>query len=174
MTDNQPTEGSVGRQQYLANFSRSARQEDWQREALKQAHDIRKFEIDLYWKRAAYFWTFIAATFAGFVVVHREPNTFRISYTIACLGLIFSLAWYFVNRGSSAWQRNWEAHVDLLEDEVMGPLHKTVINRRTYEFWDLAGPYAFSPSRINQLLSLVVSIVWILLIAQTIGTQFRV
>ena len=28
--------------------------------------DIRKFEIDLYWKRAAYFWAFIAATFAGY------------------------------------------------------------------------------------------------------------
>ncbi|MEQ9567909.1 MAG: hypothetical protein RLN85_19225, partial [Pseudomonadales bacterium] len=35
-------------------------------EALKYALDIRKFEIDLYWKRAAYFWSLIAATFAGF------------------------------------------------------------------------------------------------------------
>ena len=26
-----------------------------QKEAIKYAHDIRKFEIDLYWKRAAYF-----------------------------------------------------------------------------------------------------------------------
>lgn len=37
--------------------------------ALAYALDIRKFEIDLYWKRASYFWTFIAATFAGFITL---------------------------------------------------------------------------------------------------------
>ena len=31
------------------------------KEALKQAYEIRKFEIELYWKRATYFWTFIGA-----------------------------------------------------------------------------------------------------------------
>ena len=35
--------------------------------ALDHALDIRKFEIELYWKRAAYFWTFIAATLAGYM-----------------------------------------------------------------------------------------------------------
>lgn len=35
--------------------------------ALNQALDIRKFEIELYWKRATYFWTFIGATMAGFL-----------------------------------------------------------------------------------------------------------
>ena len=37
-------------------------------EALKQALDIRKFEIDLYWRRANYFWTFIGAAFVGYSV----------------------------------------------------------------------------------------------------------
>lgn len=34
--------------------------------ALATALDIRKYEIDLYWRRAAYFWTFIAAAFVAF------------------------------------------------------------------------------------------------------------
>ena len=41
--------------------------------ALERALDIRKFEIDLYWKRAAYFWTFIAATLAGFIASKPLP-----------------------------------------------------------------------------------------------------
>ena len=40
--------------------------------ALKQALDIRKFEIELYWKRTAYFWTLIAATFAGYVAIQSK------------------------------------------------------------------------------------------------------
>ena len=31
--------------------------------ALAYALDIRKFEIELYWKRGTYFWAFIAAAF---------------------------------------------------------------------------------------------------------------
>ena len=39
--------------------------------ALDQALDIRKFEIELYWKRTAYFWTLITAAFAGYFVILR-------------------------------------------------------------------------------------------------------
>ena len=34
--------------------------------ALQYALDIRKFEIELYWKRAAYFWVFIGLAFTGY------------------------------------------------------------------------------------------------------------
>jgi hypothetical protein len=63
-------------------------------------------------------------------------------YVVTCLGFLFSLAWYFVNRGSGAWQRNWESHVDLLEDEIMGPLYKTTLNRHTYKFHHIAEPFS--------------------------------
>ncbi|EIJ8446517.1 hypothetical protein LJP04_004306, partial [Salmonella enterica] len=42
--------------------------------ALTYALDIRKFEIDLYWKRASYFWAFIAATFAGFITLQASSS----------------------------------------------------------------------------------------------------
>jgi hypothetical protein len=50
------------RQDYIDMFAG----DDRQKAALALAHDIRKFEIDLYWKRATYFWAFIAVAFAGF------------------------------------------------------------------------------------------------------------
>ena len=138
------------------------------KEALKQALDIRKFEIELYWKRATYFWAFIAASFAGYFALQSKADAASI-YIVACLGFLFSLAWYLVNRGSGAWQRNWEGHVDLLEDEVMGPLYKTMLNRHTYKFYELAEPYSFSPSRINTLLAVGVTITWAILIVRTLS-----
>jgi hypothetical protein len=138
-----------------------------QKAALEIAHDIRKFEIELYWRRASYFWTTIAAALAGFfLLAAHEPPLVLYSYLVACVGFLFSLAWWAVNRGGSVWQRNWEVHVDLLEDAITGPLHKTFVGHRPYRFWDLSGPYAFSPSRLNTILSVVVTGVWLFLVVK--------
>src|SRR5215472_13152802 len=99
--------------------------------ALDLALDIRKFEIDLYWKRASYFWTLIAGSFAGYFVVQTsKPDDVRRSLVllVSCLGFLLSLGWYLVNRGSKYWQENWERHVDLLETKIVGPLYKTTIS----------------------------------------------
>jgi hypothetical protein len=37
--------------------------------ALELALDIRKFEIGLYWQRAAYFWALIAGALAGYFAI---------------------------------------------------------------------------------------------------------
>ena len=157
----------ISRAEYLAKFQGNAQDKTLQSEALKQALDIRKFEIDTYWKRGTYFWTLIAAAFAAFFVLIGGADAAD-AYLVSCLGTIFSIGWYFSNRGSSAWQRNWEAHVDLLEDEITGPLHKSVINNRTYSVFDLAGPFAFSPSRINTIISLLVALAWIVVLVRTL------
>lgn len=44
------------------------------KEALKQAYEIRKFEIELYWKRATYFWTFLGASFVGYAAHVLTPQ----------------------------------------------------------------------------------------------------
>lgn len=162
----------MDREAYLKNFLRTDKgRPQRQRHALERALEIRKFEIDLYWKRATYFWTFIGLIFTayGYVVLDcskcedsRFGLNFELSYLLACLGFRFSLGWYFVNRASKAWQENWERHVDILEDEIVGPLYKTVIGR--YDFWNLRGPYFFSVSKINQLLALFVTLVWAFLL----------
>ena len=45
-----------------------------QARALAHALDIRKFEIQLYWTRAAYFWTFIGASLAAYGAVRTIPD----------------------------------------------------------------------------------------------------
>ena len=113
--------------------------------ALEFALDIRKFEIELYWKRATYFWAFIAISLAGFgsLLAAKEircDEKGEALLTASCLGLVFSVAWYFVNRASKLWQENWEKHVDLLEDEVIGPLYKTVCSLEMHLYWMVHRP----------------------------------
>ena len=140
--------------------------------ALEHALDIRKFEIELYWTRATYFWAFIGATFAGFLAIQASEvdNRQDLSVILSCLGLVFSVAWLCVNRGSKHWQENWEKHVDMLEDRITGPLYKVVLTRGRPKGWRdktkhvLTGPSPLSVSKINQLISLYVSLLWVLLV----------
>lgn len=131
--------------------------------AFQTALDTRKFEIELYWKRATYFWAFIAAMFvAYFAILNSEKiNTFKgITILIAFLGYFFSLGWYFVNRGSKYWQENWEAHVDLLGSKIQGELFTTIKNSNQC-FYKLNKEYPFSVSKVNQLLSLLMLLTWL-------------
>jgi hypothetical protein len=136
--------------------------------ALKHALDIRKFEIDLYWKRATYFWAFIAAAFAGYIALQRTSDGASpsdvLSFSVLCVGFAFSIGWCLVNLGSKAWQENWELHVDFLENEFMGPLYKTVMSRPSSGMF----PKFYSPSKINQLLSTFVALLWFFLMARAL------
>ncbi len=134
---------------------------------LEKILDIRKFEIELYWKRATYFWTFIAAALTGYglSVVAKDANSesvLKFQFLIVCLGLVFSLAWFLVNKASKFWQENWEKHLDLNEDKVVGKLYKTTISKESYSsFWPPTSSYAVSVSKINQILSLFVFTLWV-------------
>lgn len=136
---------------------------NWQEEALKCALDIRKFEIELYWKRATYFWTLIAAAFAGYFALQNvevgKRNEASI-FIISCIGVTLSFAWYLVNRGSKYWQENWERHVDVLADKVIGPLYRTTLSREAGSLLKLHAGFPFSVSRINQVVSLFVTVLW--------------
>ncbi|MFZ2146855.1 MAG: hypothetical protein WAV28_06510 [Sedimentisphaerales bacterium] len=150
--------------------------------ALKHALDIRKFEIELYWKRATYFWTFIGATLAAYGVVQASSSISietknDLSIILTCLGIVFSFGWFCVNKGSKQWQENWENHVDLLEDDVTGPLYKVTLRRPKPKGikWIshlITGPYKFSVSKINQMISLYVTFLWIFLLIKSL-TEFR-
>jgi hypothetical protein len=139
-----------------------------EKEALEHALDIRKFEIELYWKRATYFWTFIGATLAGFVAVQSFEGAPRqdMSVVLSCLGLVFSFSWVLVNRGSKFWQENWEKHVDMLEDTITGPLYKIVLSRNSATKNDdrfshiLSGASEVSVSKINQIVSVYIFTLW--------------
>ena len=140
-----------------------------------QKTDNRKFEIELFWKRATYFWVFISLIFIGYFTVSSNKefvyvDLFKvlISYT----GIVFSTSWYLVNRGSKFWQKNWELHVDYLEDEVIGPLYKLMIDNRNCVCQPLKD-YPFSVSRINILISLYVTLIWMFISVMSIIQYFN-
>ncbi|MFH6988348.1 hypothetical protein ACHRVW_11430 [Flavobacterium collinsii] len=142
--------------------------------AFETALDTRKFEIELYWKRATYFWAFIAAMFIAYFAVFNSDKIDEIrgvTILISSLGYFFSLGWYFVNRGSKYWQKNWESHVDLLGAKIQGKLFSTIKNSNQ-EFIKLDKEYPFSVSKVNQLLSLIMLVTWFGLIIFSIFFSF--
>ena len=93
-------------------------------EAYNRAHEIRKFEIELFWKRATYYWAFIFAAFTAhftllgmlfkdrqfsFPELYALPGLSLFSLAItAFFCFVFSLCWVLMNKGSKFWQKNWE------------------------------------------------------------------
>lgn len=138
-------------------------------EALRYAHDIRKFEIDLYWKRSAYFQTVLGVILGALALTLKssDPAGAKSSWvidvsilqaTILYLGSVLAFAWYAATRGGKYWQRNWETHVDVLEDRVTGPLYKTVYSHVTTGKSDLLNvlnEYPYSTSKLNSFVSLI-------------------
>ena len=123
--------------------------------AYEKAWAAKNFEIDNMWKRASYFWAFQVASFAGYFSVLNSAfyaKTPEVLYCIICIGFVTASAWILVNKGSKSWQRNWENHVDMLEDAVTGPLYKTVSVEKTY-----------SVSKINEIVSSFMAFIWLLL-----------
>ena len=136
------------------------------KEIFNIANDTRKFELELYWRRATYYWTFIAATFAAyFLLFNSEKSDSILLFMVSCVGLTFSLAWYLANRGSKYWVENWEKHVDILEDEYFGPLFKRVLDKNNYNFCPIYKSYPYSVTKINHVLSFYLSLIWFFLVA---------
>lgn len=128
--------------------------------AFNKAWEIRNFEIEMYWRRATYFWAFIASTFAAYfaLISRTAPANASTEYIpeevfiVICIGFVLSCAWLLTNKGSKSWQRHWEVHVDLLEKQFTGPLYQTVNHNQSY-----------SVSKINEIISFVFIAMWFLL-----------
>lgn len=96
--------------------------------AYERAAQTREFEIKLYWERARYFWAFITTIYVAYYnvlisVYDKTHGSFSL-LVLSGLGLFFTVAWILVSKGSRHWQENWERHINLLEDDVTGPLFK--------------------------------------------------
>jgi len=55
---------------------------------LEHALEVRKFEIELYWKRTTYFWAFIASSFAGYFVVIKLEDFKELTIIVYIFGCI--------------------------------------------------------------------------------------
>jgi hypothetical protein len=138
-------------------FLKEDMRRDASRAALNRAHEIRKFEIELYWKRAAHFWLLQAAVFTAIGLVWRIPPDDLspiVPVALAALGAVAAWAGYLSAMGSKFWQENWEFHTDMLEDEFEGRLHKKAYVGYAGTAWSVSG--------INERLSLCFFIFWII------------
>jgi hypothetical protein len=158
------------------------------REAYDRAHDIRKFEIEMYWRRSAYMWTLQAAALAGLalmistskglswncnpeniydILMPRASNcasnrlTFVAVIAVWLFGTFSSIVWILLLEGAKFWQNNWERHVDHLEHQFSGDLYKT------YPGTDSIAPY--SVSKLNKLMAGFVLFIWIWIAFATLG-----
>ena len=140
---------------------KEAQKKDLINKALEIALDTRKFEIELYWKRTAYFVLFIGAIFVGYYNVFSNSKSHWASLFIAALGFLLSLLWYMANRGSKFWQENWEAHIEELSTYLGTPIFG-IIKSRKDPICKVMVHYPFSVSKVNQMVSLIITISWFL------------
>lgn len=140
--------------------------EECLKEAMKIALDTRKFEIELYWKRTSYFVLFIGAVFIGYYTVHTsnlDKDSFFLKILLACLGFLLSWLWYASNRGSKFWQENWEEHISVLSQRKGYPVFD-IIYKKEVGVININDSYPFSLSKINQMVSLIITFSWGLLL----------
>lgn len=160
--------------------------------AHKLANECRDKEIDRSWERGKYFWAFILASYtAHFSILGKifdlvksdisnnlsQGMLNQIPYVMKLMLLItsffatfFCISWILINKGSKFWQKNWESHVDMLEDVVAGKLYKTYLNTEDKTefskclFCNLKA-YDYSVSRITLFGSIILSFVSFMIFA---------
>lgn len=150
------------------------------------AETNRQFEIELYWKRSAYFWTFTALAFAGYGALQTHccdlDDRETLSFLLANIGFVASFAWFLANKGSKFWQEQWETHVDVLEDRMIGTVYKKRFVRKPIsksckvtQFitgCDPRNKYSYSVTKINHIGSFYVVFIWIILIVRSSEFSF--
>lgn len=130
--------------------------------AYEKAWDARKFEIDNYWKRTTYFWAFQITSFTAYLAIlnssfyNNDPyKNSDILFCIISIVFITSMSWALINKGSKFWQRHWEKYIDILEDNVTGPLYKTIYAHKTTR--------TYSVSKLNEMISHFFTVIWLIL-----------
>ena len=163
----------ISKEDYIKEYNKEKLEE-----ALEIALDTRKFEIELYWKRTGYFVLFIGAVFVGYYTIlssdkiEKEQQSWLL-LILPALGFLLSLLWHMANRGSKFWQENWEAHIEELSTHLGIPIFG-IIKSRKYSIYNVMGQYPFSVSKVNQMVSLLITISWILIFIKELSAKIDV
>lgn len=125
--------------------------------------ELRKFEIDNFWKRAIFFWGTISLLYLGFFRLGEDSQYFSI---ISLMGLLFNIIFSLSIRGSKYWQEHYEDLASQYEHGMNFILfsHK----KPTFELFSkkdsvFSVPHRFSVSKLAMLLADISTIVWLLL-----------
>ena len=155
----------ISKEDYIKEYEKEKLEE-----AFKIALDTRKFEIELYWKRTGYFVLFIGAVFVGYYTNYGS-NKDELLLLLSSLGFLLSLLWYIANRGSKFWQENWEAHIEDLSIGLGKPVFGIIkCNEHTiYNPKQINKSYPFSVSKVNQMISLIITFCWLIILLNDLG-----
>ena len=153
---------------------------------LDRATHYRDFEIKASWERSKYFILFLGALFIAYYTM-KQPSladSMRLMFymvhpistvphwmfvLITGLGTIISFIWYWVNRGSKLIYENWEHHIDFIEEEYQLGNISRVHCWKPFYWYKLLDTYPISPSKSNTLVSLLISVSFLILFVYETG-----
>lgn len=138
-------------------------------ERFKLAVDLRKFEIELFWKRSVFFWGFIAAAFVGYGVLRDRGFGFA-TLAITCFGVLCSVSWILINLGSKFWQENWEQAAKMYAKDVA---FKEFWLAEPVEDKGLLSAARYSVSRLVISLSCFTTGLWVLILAAEVRRSLQ-
>ncbi len=120
--------------------------------------ELRKFEIENFWKRTLFFWGTIALVYAGYF--KAELSDYQSIITL--VGLLFNIIFSLSTRGSKYWQEHWESIAVLYENELGFNLFKhdtqSIVNNNSNS--KFTKPYRFSVSKLTMLLGDLSVLLW--------------
>lgn len=139
---------------------------DYLEELFEVANDTRKFEIELFWKRATFFVLIIGALFIGYAKFYENDQT--LCSLIALFGLISSIVWTFSIMGSKFWQENWEAIIKSLANNGS---KKALLFQQKFGYVKSNYAQQFSVSKSVFILSILIIIGWWFLLFFSISDE---
>lgn len=124
--------------------------------------ELRKFEIENFWKRTLFFWGTIAIVLAGYFGSKVDE---KYLIFISLIGLLYNVIFSLSVRGSKYWQEHWETMAVIYENELDFDLFKSETSNLIYKNSKhfTTSPYRFSVSKLTMLLSDLTVILWFLL-----------
>lgn len=131
--------------------------------------ELRKFEIENFWKRTLFFWGTLAIVLTAYF-----KGDFADKYLsfISLIGFLYNIIFSFSVRGSKYWQEHWEEMAGIYEDNsnfklLTEPPFKPQLNSI------LTYPYRFSVSKLTMLLSDITVLMWGMFWIKDIINLFR-
>lgn len=158
-------------------------------EIYKTLWKCRDFEIDHVWQRAVFLSAFLLACYAGYgglimglataeTVSISFPVANLIAFCVACVGLVLSLVWIMMAKGSKAWYEHYERAIKAFEKFQDTSFERDALFCRTMgihkEFgfetpptsswlWNTKGG-AYSVAKINIVIGHISTVIWGILI----------
>lgn len=124
--------------------------------------ELRKFEIENFWKRALFFWGTIAIILAGYFKAGIDE---KYLIFVSFLGIIYNSIFSLSIRGSKFWQEHWENMAIVYENSfkfnLLKQLSSDLIHEKNKTSF-ITYPFRFSVSKLTMLLSDITVLLWVM------------